>query len=118
MGLTAYFYRTKGKGMLKPLHARDPKKDIQIGTYFRNNWGLHNVIAPHSERCLLDLDILEHIKEEAIESQELVDEGFYHGSDRENVNKDWGEGQSVLSVIDEAIEAVKNGHFVYYTASY
>ncbi len=112
MGLTAHFYRTRGKGICTPL---SEKNDIQLA-YFRNNHGLHRILD--MDICLLDLETLEYIKSKAKESQELVDEGYYHGSDFENVNKDWGEGDSVLSVIDKAIEAVNDGYFVYYTASY
>ena len=32
--------------------------------------------------------------------------------------KDYGEGQSVLSVIDAAIDAVKRGYIVYYISSF
>ena len=87
MGLDAYFYRSKTKSIRRfPLHERG-NRDSLIG-YFRNNFGLHGVINPdHTGVCLLDLETLEDIKEAAIESQELVAEGFYQAGCYDDVNK-------------------------------
>ena len=93
--------------------------DISIG-YFSNNWGLHNLI--NSDICLLDLEMLEYIKEQAILSQEFVDEGIDKAGCYEDVNKDVkgivGGHQSVLSMIDAAIDAVKQGYIVYYDGGF
>ena len=104
MGMTAHIYRTKGKGIRTPLHKRNTQKDIELA-YFRNNYRLNELIDyANGGRFFLSVEDLKRIKDAAKRYPE--------------VNKDYGDGQSVLSVIDTIIQAAKDGYIVYYDVSY
>ena len=109
MGLTAHLYRIKGDLTItynsEGQKASDlEKKAVEIA-YFINNWEFHNFVDNDSYIVPLTLDTLERAKDKA-----KWDEVF---------NKDYGDGQSVLSVIDDAIIYAKyGGYTIFYTASY
>ena len=109
MGLTAHLYRIKGDLTItynaEGQQTSDiEKKAVEIA-YFRNNWEFHNFVDDDSEIVPLTIDKLEKAKDKA-----KWDEDF---------NKDYGDGQSVLSVIDDAIIYAKyGGYTIFYTASY
>ena len=96
MGLCAYFYRTRKK---QKYVQSNSDSHVELA-YFRNNRGLEDHLNSRGNIVVLDKEDLELIK-----SLAKYDDYF---------NKDFGEGQSVMSVIDEAIDWVDKGHVVYY----
>ena len=101
MGLSAYLHKTKE--ITITAEGETYKNPIQIA-YFRNNWALQAFLGSGDDTKILSEKQLENVKYEAQED--------------EDVNKDHGDGDSVLSVIDTAIAAARAGYLVYYTASY
>ena len=106
MGLTAHLYRIDE---LKITYAdgqeRFDKSKAKEVAYFRNNWEFHRFVDNGFDVIPLPLETLERAQELA-----SYDEEF---------NKDYGEGQSVLSAMKDAIAYVKyNGDTIFYTASY
>lgn len=108
MGLTAEVFKIEGK--LKITYTPDghptynKRKAKPIG-YFRNNWEFHEFVDNGFVIVPLPLEKLEAAKERAQRDKEF--------------NKDFGEGQSVLSVMEDAIVYAKyGGCTIFYTASY
>ena len=98
MGLTAHFYKSKKRGVY-----RKSDKNNEIA-YFRNNFPLQRHLGYGDSVVLLDKEQLKEIK--------------YLAEEDEDFNKDYGEGESVVSGTSKALEAVKEGYLVYYHASF
>ena len=95
MGLTAHFYKTK------ILHnaTTDNAKEI---AYLRNNWSLHNYLG--TDVVLITKHKLNLLEDFAMDNKEF--------------NKDFGDGESVLSAIRKARKAIQDGFIVLYEGSY
>ena len=108
MGLTAELFKIEGD--LRITYTADGrqtynKRKAKRIAYFRNNWEFHRFVDNGFDIVPLPLETLVKAKERA-----MYDEEF---------NKDYGEGQSVLSAMEDAIVYVKHGGCtIFYTAGY
>ena len=109
MGLTAHLYKSRLSAdniSLSQIMGDKKIDDLEEIAYFRNNWEFHRFIDKEGFYLTpLCVETLKRAKERA-----EYDENF---------NKDYGEGQSVLSVIDDAITYIEcGGYTIFYTSSF
>ena len=95
MELTASFYK------IKELKSYNPEGAEEIA-YFHNNWGLHYNMG----------DGIVLVNQEKL--KRLTD----HAKDDENFNKDHSDGESVLTGVRKANQAIQQGYIVFYEGSY
>ena len=112
MGLTAYLYKSRlsaDKISLSQLKGDKEINDLEKIAYFRNNWKFHHFVdnGYYEGYYLIPLSI-EKLKEAKTEAQYC-----------EDFNKDYGDGQSVLSVIDVAIIYIEYDNYtIFYSGHY
>ena len=113
MGLTAYLYKSRLSAdeiSLSQLKGDKKIDDLEQIAYFRNNWKFHDFAGGGyygKGDYLIPLSI-EKLKEAKTEAQWCKD-----------FNKDYGEGDSVLSVINYAIFYIEYGNYtIFYSGDY
>ena len=100
MGLTAHLYKSRLSEddiSLSQLRGNKEIDDLEEIAYFRNNWEFHHFVDNEFHVVPLSIEQLKRAKENA--------------EWQEDFNKDYGDGQSVLSVIDDAITYIKYGGY-------
>ena len=110
MGLSANFYKSD-KCRIVGWDELDDKQSI---AYFRNNWDLHRKICRLGDGPVL-------LNEEAL-CDLLIDAAFdvkYNSVREAKLNKDFGEGESVITGVIKSLKVVRDeGCFVYYLGKY
>ena len=108
MGLSAYLYKSRmsiNDISLSQLMGDKEVRGLEEIAYFRNNWKFHRFVDNGFYLVHLSVEKLESAKEQAKYCEEF--------------NKDYGEGQSILSIIDDAITYIRHGGYtIFYSGSH